>query len=240
MEKDFQVFLSFKHTNPDGTETRDYEFAKNLYDALNEAGFRTFFSPVTLHNLGISYNQDFIDSALDSSITLIVIATEAGNLESQWVKYEWKRFSNDILSGIKPNGQVISLVENLDIHQLPRYLRSSEVFDVSRGRLYADVVSFISNHFSGIGEPLPEPKPKSINDEKTQSGKAPVSGSSAPAPSEGTPGFYEQEAEKAAANFPADYSKEKKGKMLQISINVAKNIISKTRIIPMVDDKPEE
>ena len=47
-------------------------------------------------------------------------------------------------------------------------------------------------------------------------------------------------AEKASANFPEDYSKEKKGEMLQISINLAKNLISKTRIVPMADDKPEE
>ena len=46
--------------------------------------------------------------------------------------------------------------------------------------------------------------------------------------------------EKAARHFPDTFSKEKRGEMLRMSIELAKNIISRTRIIPLVGDEPEE
>ena len=46
--------------------------------------------------------------------------------------------------------------------------------------------------------------------------------------------------EKAVRHFPDSFPKEKRGEMLRMSIELAKNIISRTRIIPLVGDEPEE
>jgi hypothetical protein len=47
-------------------------------------------------------------------------------------------------------------------------------------------------------------------------------------------------AEKAASHFPDSFSKEKKGEMLRISIELARNIMSKTRIINIPESDVEE
>ena len=47
-------------------------------------------------------------------------------------------------------------------------------------------------------------------------------------------------AEKASRHFPDSFSKEKRRDMLRISIELAKNIMSKTRIINLIDTEKEE
>ncbi len=46
--------------------------------------------------------------------------------------------------------------------------------------------------------------------------------------------------EKASRHYPESFSKEKRGEMLRMSIALAKNIVSKTRIIDMVGEESEE
>ena len=47
-------------------------------------------------------------------------------------------------------------------------------------------------------------------------------------------------AEKASQHFPETFSKEKRGEMLRISIELAKNIMSKTKIINLIEESDEE
>lgn len=51
------------------------------------------------------------------------------------VRYEWDSFVNDILSGVKPDGQIFGYVENTSISSLPRALRPSKVFEPGLGQI---------------------------------------------------------------------------------------------------------
>jgi len=124
----YDVYISFKNLDEYGKPTRDSVLARQVYDDLSGRGLRVFFSPVSLEKLGISAYKAAIDKALDSSRVLVAVGTSAKNLDSQWVRYEWDSFYNDILSSVKPDGRVFVYVEGCELNSLPRGLRQSQIF----------------------------------------------------------------------------------------------------------------
>lgn len=143
----YDVFISFKNLGEDGLPTRDSVLAKEIYDKLSRLGFNVFFSLVTLEKLGVSAYKYAIDKALDSASILVAVGTSRENLDSQWVRYEWDSFFNDIISGIKPEGKLFTCIEGCVIKSLPRVLRQSQVFDRNNGGI-DKLVNFISNSIS--------------------------------------------------------------------------------------------
>ena len=125
----YDVFISFKHTNHDGKHTPDYFMAQELYDALQSRKIDTFFSSASLEIVGISQYKKAIDEALDLCKVLIVVGTSQENINSKWVNYEWDGFYNDILSGMKTDAKVFSYIDQITTNQLPRTLRQLQVFE---------------------------------------------------------------------------------------------------------------
>lgn len=140
----FDVFLSFKNSDKNGSATYECKMAAELYDALMRRGINTFFSKTTLEIIGAAKYKQVIDDALDQCNVLIAIGTSTDNINSQWVKYEWDSFSNDILSGIKPNGSVFSYIDKITPHMLPRTLRQSQVFERNSSSL-EEICNFVEN-----------------------------------------------------------------------------------------------
>lgn len=144
MRAEFDVFLSYKNLDPSGQPTRDAALARDLHDHLSGQGLRVFLSSVSLEQLGAAAYKKAIDDALDSAQVLVAVGTSAENLESQWVKYEWESFFNDILSGRKPKGCVFSYVAGIAPNELPRTLWQNQAIvhqPGSPGLLY----NFIAN-----------------------------------------------------------------------------------------------
>lgn len=81
---------------------------------------------------------------MDSASILIAVGTSTDNLNSSWVRYEWDSFFNDIISGIKPDGQVYSLISGFNTADLPRALRQTQAFDYERGGLES-LSTFVMN-----------------------------------------------------------------------------------------------
>lgn len=131
----YEVFLSFKNLDAEGNPTRDAELANQVYERLTALGIRAFLSSISLEATGQSAYKSGIDAALDSCRILVAIGTSAEHLDSQWVKYEWDSFFNDIISGIKPNGRTFVFIEGVAQSALPRPLRQSQAFMAERGEL---------------------------------------------------------------------------------------------------------
>jgi hypothetical protein len=140
----YQVFISFKNLGANGEPTEDASLAEQLYRSLCQEGFAVFFSNLSLATLGQSAYSKAIDQALDSSQILVVVSTDPAHMESEWVRYEWDSFFNDIISGIKPNGRVFTFVKGVDPRDLPRKLRQGQVFHAERGEVQ-NLCSFIRN-----------------------------------------------------------------------------------------------
>ena len=151
------VFISFKNSDENGCQTKDSEIANKLYDFLTDKGLRVFFSNVELEFTGKAQYTKVIDDALDTSRFLIAVGSNHNNLNSQWVRYEWESFLNDIRSGIKPNAEVFVLISDMRINDLPRALRQQQAFNADDKNSYEKLYRFIKN---AMGMPVIE-KPKS-------------------------------------------------------------------------------
>jgi hypothetical protein len=145
----FDIFISFKNLDGLGKPSRDSALAREVFEALSGRGYRVFFSPVSLEKLGVSAYKAAIDKALDCSRIMIAVGTSGGNLDTQWVRYEWDGFFNDILSGAKPEGRVFVFVDDVNPRELPRALRQSQVFVRNDGGL-EKLINFVANALSGV------------------------------------------------------------------------------------------
>ena len=156
----YDVFISYKQSNETGELTKDYEMAKQLYDALASRGYRVFFSAKSLEQIGSSRYKADIDEALDSSKSMIVVLSQADYANTQWVKYEWDSFYNDFLSGMREEANLFTLTEDFDITTLPRTLRNLQHFYHSEG---------LDRVCEYIGKVIPPPQRKSIVEPDTAS-----------------------------------------------------------------------
>ena len=91
-EKPFDIFISYKETDADGNRTKDSVEAQKLYEKLTEAGYKVFFSRITLEDkIGTEY-EPYIYAALYSSKVMLTICSSKENIDAVWVKNEWSRF----------------------------------------------------------------------------------------------------------------------------------------------------
>ena len=148
------IFISFKYHDKDGNETLDFRMASELEKKLSAIGFNPFFSKVSLQADGASNYKKAIDEALDDAKILILAVTSVENANSDWVRYEWDSFSNDILSGINPDGKIFVLVDSVPASSLPRALRQVQVFDYSQNQM-DELISHVKN---ALGVPVLEPQ----------------------------------------------------------------------------------
>lgn len=139
-----KVFISFKMHDESGNLTKDHAIAKELYEALTREGVATFFSDVTLLAAARADYKRKIDEELDYASVMVVVSTSPQHVNSNWVRYEWDSFYNDILSERK-KGMLISLIDNANINDFPRTLRQTQSYDYSDGGL-DKVVTFIRNY----------------------------------------------------------------------------------------------
>jgi hypothetical protein len=64
------------------------------------------------------------DEALDSARILVVVGKSPEDLDSSWTQYEWMSFRNEMLSGRKQDGAIVSLLLDLGPESLPLGLRT--------------------------------------------------------------------------------------------------------------------
>lgn len=149
MEK-AMVFISYKNSD-NGTITQDAHIAEELYKKLMQNHIPTFYSNVTLHELGESHYKEAIEDALDSAVILLLIGTKVDYIQSKWVKYEWDSFHEEILADAKEHAIIIPyLSEAIPRSEKPRALRNLETFCIEQDS-QDKVVSFIINYLSSHG-----------------------------------------------------------------------------------------
>ena len=126
MNSQYETFISFKSSDVNNRRTRDGELAREIHDYFVAQGVATFCSDCCLQDRGVSDYKRYIDKALDLVDILVVVGTSSDNLNTEWVRYEWDSFFNDILSGLKPRGRVFTYLDGVSIKSLPRSLRFTQ------------------------------------------------------------------------------------------------------------------
>lgn len=132
--KKYDVFISSK--------SEDYAYAREIYTFLMSNGANVFFADEELKNIGSSEYSEAIDRAIEDSTHMIVFASELAFLNSTWVKYEWRTFTDEIKSGRK-NGNIVTVLKDIQIDSVPIALRNHQSFEYAN---YQDtLLNYITN-----------------------------------------------------------------------------------------------
>ena len=91
-EPSYDIFISFKETDAKGARTKDSEIAERIYRALTKAGYRTFYSRITLQGRAGEDFEALIYTALRSAKAMLLVACSPENANSLWVRNEWRRY----------------------------------------------------------------------------------------------------------------------------------------------------
>lgn len=92
-EEPFDVFICYKDTDDDTNErTRDSIDAQEIYYQLTQAGYRVFFSRITLEDKAGAEYEPYIFAALHSAKVMLVIGSKPEYFKAEWVKNEWSRY----------------------------------------------------------------------------------------------------------------------------------------------------
>lgn len=116
-EKPFDIFISYKETNQDGSRTKDSIEAQKLYEKLTVQGYKVFFSRITLEDKAGTQYEPYIYAALSSSKVMLTVCSSRENIESAWVKNEWSRFLT--LRQKDPSKTLIPLYFDMSKENLP-------------------------------------------------------------------------------------------------------------------------
>jgi hypothetical protein len=105
------------------------QIAQKLYEKLTGAGYKVFFSRITLEDkVGTEY-EPYIYAALYSSKVMLTVSSSCENLEAVWVKNEWSRFL-----GFRQNDNtktMLPLYFDMDKADLPEEFALLSAYDMS-------------------------------------------------------------------------------------------------------------
>ena len=147
-EKPFDIFISYKETDANGNRTKDSVEAQKLYEKLTEAGYKVFFSRITLEDkVGTEY-EPYIYAALYSSKVMITVCSSKENIEAVWVKNEWGRFLS--LQQNDADKTLIPIYFDMEKSDLPDEFALIPSFDIKDAGFEAELIR-------GIKKQIPLP-----------------------------------------------------------------------------------
>lgn len=130
-EKPFDIFICYKETDEKGRRTPDSVLANDLYYQLTQAGYKVFFSRITLEDkLGTAY-EPYIFAALNSAKVMVVIGTKPEYFNSAWVKNEWSRYLL-LVRDSKGKKVLIPAYKGMDPYDLPIEFSHLQAQDLDR------------------------------------------------------------------------------------------------------------
>jgi len=144
-EKPYDIFICYKEKDNIGQRTKESLRAQDLYYNLTEAGYRVFFSRITLEDkLGSQY-EPYIFSALNSAKVMLVVGSSNDNLNSVWVKNEWSRFLK--LMKKDSSKMIIPCYVDMDPYDLPDELAILQSQDMGKIGFLQDLIRGIKKIF---------------------------------------------------------------------------------------------
>lgn len=140
-EDPFDVFICYKETDERGMRTHDSVLATDLYHQLTNAGFKVFFSRITLEDkLGTAY-EPYIFAALNSAKVMVVLGSKPEYFNAAWVKNEWSRFLASIKNDTKK--VLIPAYKDMDPYDLPTEFSHLQSQDMNKLGFMFDLVHVI-------------------------------------------------------------------------------------------------
>ena len=148
-EAPYDVFICYKESDDSGKRTVDSTLAQDIYYGLTDAGYRVFFSRITLEDkLGQEY-EPYIFAALNSAKVMVVVGTKPEYFSAVWVKNEWSRYL-DLMKN-DHSRLLIPCYRDMDPYDLPDELSMLQSQDMSK-------IGFMQDLIRGIEKVIPKDK----------------------------------------------------------------------------------
>ena len=175
----YDIFISFKDRDNDSNRTVASRLAEDIYDTLDIKGYSVFYSRFVLPGMVGGQYEPVINHALETAKLLVLVFTNSDEVNSEWVKHEWKYFSKHdkhILTVFKDCG-------NARLENLPYVIMQLQYCDLTEGskRQYEFMLKRIDEIMSGklptIAPELPrveEKKPVIQKNKQTESSTPPL------------------------------------------------------------------
>ena len=150
-EESYDVFICYKETDENGQRTVDSVIANDIYHQLTQAGYKVFYSAITLEGkLGSAY-EPIIFAALNSARVMLVIGTKPSHFNAVWVKNEWSRYLR--LAKKDRSRLLIPCYRGMDAYELPDEFAHIQAQDMSK-------IGFINDIVRGIGKVVGKEQPQ--------------------------------------------------------------------------------
>lgn len=148
----FDVFVSFKCFNADGTPTVENQMAQMLAAQFEQAGIRAFFSEGSYRRaIQPSYGTT-VDNALTGALVMLVLCAEPYSVSDHWVEYEWRYFANAVNSGVK-QGCLLTVLDGVSPFELPPALANSQSVDAAYLGSMAQIVANLLEQINSAADP---------------------------------------------------------------------------------------
>jgi len=151
-EQPFDIFICYKESDNFGKRTKDSVTAQEIYYQLTNAGYKVFFSRITLESkLGQQY-EPYIFAALNSAKVMLVIGSQKEYFDAVWVRNEWSRF----LALMKKDRSklLIPCYKDMDAYDIPEALSMFQAQDMGK-------IGFIQDLLHGIKKVMDKTAPAS-------------------------------------------------------------------------------
>jgi len=168
-ESPYDIFICYKETDENGKRTIDSAIAEQIYNALINAGYKVFFSRITLEDkLGTEY-EPYIFAALNSSKVMLALGTRPEYFNAVWVKNEWSRFL--YLMNEKPGTKYLfPCYRDMAAYDLPVEMASLQAQDLNSFSFIQDLLRGINKIFGKNTKPSQtNTKPSSTPSAQNQS-----------------------------------------------------------------------
>ena len=114
----YDVFISCK--------SEDYPYAEQVHSFLESNGVNVFLASKELRALGRADYSKAIFEAISKSRTMIVFASKAEYIDSEWVSHEWTSFIAALHNGHK--GQIMTILKDVKVTDINWALLPYESF----------------------------------------------------------------------------------------------------------------
>jgi len=126
----FDIFICYKETSEGGSRTNDSALAQDIYYQLTNAGYKVFFSRVTLESILGQQYEPHIFAALNSAKVMLAIGTKPEYFNAVWVRNEWSRFL--VLSKKDRSKVLIPCYRDMNVYDLPDELSMLQSQDMGK------------------------------------------------------------------------------------------------------------
>ena len=145
-EKPYDILICYKETDDNGERTQDSIDAYQIYHNLTDAGYRVFFSRVSLEGKVGKY-ESYIFAALNSAKVMLVIGSKKEYFEAPWVKNEWNRFLH-LMKKEPTKRNIIPCYKNITPYDLPKELSYLQAQNMNSIGFMQDLIRGINKVFN--------------------------------------------------------------------------------------------